>query len=56
MFLTLSKLKHKIQTGYGISSIRYNADQHSIPLQGIGQGNGQGPTGWGVISSTLFDT
>ena len=56
MFLTLSNLRHKIQTGYGISHKSYKAGDREIPLQGIRQGNADGPPGWGVISSALFDT
>ena len=56
MFLTLSQMKHKIQTGYGVSKKYYKANKNRIPIQGIGQGNAMGPIGWGVISSPLFET
>ena len=46
---------HKIATGYGISSCSYAADASIPPLQGILQGNGNGPSGWALISSPLFD-
>ena len=56
MFLTLQKMKLKVATGYGVSKSSYAADSTMIPIQGIGQGNGAGPSGWAVISSPLFET
>ena len=50
MFLTLQQMKHKVATGYGVSSSSYSANAESIPLQGIGQGNGAGPTAWALLA------
>ena len=54
MFKTLSELKHKVRTGYGVSELKYESNSGKIPLKGIGQGNGMGPIGWNVISFILF--
>jgi len=56
MFLTLQKMKHKVATEYEVSKSSYAADSTMIPIQGTGQGNGAGPSGWAVISSPLFET
>ena len=32
------------------------ADKGPIPCQGIGQGNGAGPTFWGVVSTPAFNS
>jgi hypothetical protein len=53
MFLTLQKARHKIRTAYGVSTQSYgNLDP---PIQGYGQGNGCGPTGWAVISTPIIN-
>ena len=47
---------HYIQTGYGRSKQSYGGTEHnktSLPIQGIGQGNGAGPAIWAVISTVL---
>ena len=56
MFLTPQKMKHKVATGHGVLESSYKVDDAKIPLQGIGQRNGAGPSGWAVISSPLFET
>lgn len=55
MFLILSQLKHKIQTGYGVSEKYYKANKSDIPFQGIDQGNTMGLFRWGIISLPLFE-
>ena len=55
LFLPIQRMVHKIATGYDISSCSYAADASIPPLQGILQGNGNGPSGWALISSPLFD-
>ena len=49
---TLQKSVHHIKTGFGRSGPVYGNEL--IPLSGIGQGNGLGPTLWALISSKLF--
>ena len=46
---------HKIATGYGVLSCTYSADAGLTPLQGFFQGNDNGPSGWALLSSPLFD-
>jgi hypothetical protein len=52
MLKTLQYAKHKIRTANGVSTKHYGGC-NTIPLQGLGQGNGFAPTGWGVISTPL---
>ena len=55
VLLILQKMQHKVATGYGVYEPSYAADSKEITIQGIGQGNGAGPTVWAVISSPLFE-
>ena len=52
LFSTLQKAKHHIKTGFGRSEAVYGDEQ--VPITGIGQGNGLGPTLWCLISTILF--
>ena len=54
MFMTLQKSQHVISTAFGISNESYGRDR-SIPLQGVGQGNGAGPAIWAVISTVIIN-
>jgi hypothetical protein len=49
---TLQKAVHHIKTGFGRSGPVYGNEV--IPISGIGQGNGMGPTLWALISSKLL--
>ena len=49
---TLQKAAHHIKTGYGRSDAVYGNEV--VPISGIGQGNGLGPTLWALISSKLL--
>ena len=49
---TLQKAVHHIKTGFGRSGPVYGNEV--IPISGIGQGNGLGPTLWALISSKLL--
>ena len=49
----LDNVIHKIKTAYGISKKSYvNEPEH--PIHGVGQGSQDGPSLWGVSSSTTF--
>ena len=50
----LQNAKHKIRTGFGVSTKHYRRFRLP-PLQGLGQGNGIAPTGWAVISTVLIN-
>jgi hypothetical protein len=54
MFRTLQKANHFISTAYGYASESYGGDRHP-PLQGMGQGNGAGPTIWAVLSTPVMN-
>jgi hypothetical protein len=54
IFSTLQKASHKICTAFGVSDKTYGHGRNP-PLQGFGQGNGCGPSGWAVISTPLIN-
>jgi hypothetical protein len=53
MFATLQKMQHFIGTAFGVSDTLFNGGE--IPFQGLGQGNGAGPTGWAVVSAPIIN-
>jgi hypothetical protein len=53
MFATLQKMQHFIGTAFGVSDTSFNGGD--IPFQGLGQGNGAGPTGWAVVSAPIIN-
>jgi Reverse transcriptase (RNA-dependent DNA polymerase) len=55
MFETIQNLRHHVQSQYGDSDLFYQANQGSIPIQGLGQGNGAGPTIWALISTPVLN-
>ena len=57
MFNTIQHLVHTVRTAYGKSEKTFGGDSqifHNMP-QGLGQGNGAGPTVWSILSSTIFE-
>jgi hypothetical protein len=54
MFSTLHKASHKIRTAFGVSHKTYGQGRDPR-LQGFGQANGCGPSGWAVISTPLIN-
>jgi hypothetical protein len=55
MFETLQNLRHHVRSQHGDSERFYNANQGSCPIQGLGQGNGAGPTIWALISTPVLN-
>jgi hypothetical protein len=55
MFETLQNLRHHVRSQYGDSKTSYNAKQGEVPIQGLGQGNGAGPTIWALISTPVLN-
>jgi hypothetical protein len=55
MFETLQHLRHHVRTQYGDSLWYYEAKQDGLPIQGLGQGNGAGPTIWALISTPVLN-
>jgi len=55
----LAEAEHYIMTGYGVSNTTYGGHHRRrrglLPLQGIMQGNGMGPTFWVAISTVLIE-
>jgi hypothetical protein len=54
MFETLQKAVHHVRTAYGVSDRHYAGVSREVPVQGLGQGNGDGPAGWAAISAPLI--
>ena len=52
----IQNLTHSVRTAYGISAKSYGgkSKRYTCPPQGLGQGNGKGPTVWSILSSTIF--
>ena len=57
MFETIQNLTYHVQTAYGRSEQSFggHSPQFANMPQGLGQGNGAGPTIWSVLSSTVFE-
>ena len=57
MFGTIQKLVHRIRTAFGLSKKTFGgfSSKFRKPPQGMGQGNGAGPSIWSILSSTVFD-
>jgi hypothetical protein len=55
MFTTLQNLEHNVRTIYGDSETRYGGTLWAVPIHGLGQGNGAGPTIWAVVSAPLLN-
>ena len=51
-FQTFQQAKHHNKTGFGRSDAVYGKEH--VPLSGIGQGNGLGPTLWVLISTKIL--
>jgi hypothetical protein len=55
MFETIQNLRHHVRSHYGDSEMFYHANQGLHPIQGLGQGNGAGPTIWALISTPVLN-
>ena len=49
-FQVLQQGRHRIKTGYGLSKPVYGNEDPQEPIEGIGQGNGMGPSLWCLMS------
>lgn len=54
MISCLQQMKHFIKTSFGVSDNHFTSRHTAIPLQGILQGNGAGPTIWVLVSTPLL--
>jgi hypothetical protein len=58
LFLTLQMAQHHVKTAFGVSNKTYGSTKHklgTIPMHGLGQGNGIAPACWVAISSVLIN-
>jgi hypothetical protein len=53
-FTLIQDLEHEIRTAYRDSDKMYGGEIWVIPMQGVFQGNGGGPTIWAVVSSPFL--
>ena len=57
MFGTIQNMVHRIRTAYGTSRESFGGKStYTNYPQGLGQGNGAGPTIWSILSSTVFES
>ncbi len=55
-FSTLQEAQHRVRTGYGHLEGWYGGKpKDSLPMHGICQGNGAGPSIWAVLSSPIIN-
>ena len=47
--------RYKIKRAYGISSTGFSGKLWSVPIQGVGQGNGTGPQIWALVSTPILN-
>ena len=55
LITTIQKMVHRVRTVFGDSDLSYGGSEQTVSPQGIPQGNGMGPPGWGVISSPCLE-
>jgi hypothetical protein len=55
MFSTIQCLNHCIRTIYGDSELSFTGELWTVPIQGVGQGNGAGPQIWALVSTPVLD-
>jgi hypothetical protein len=55
MFSTIQCLNHYIRTIYGDSELSFTGELWTVPIQGVGQGNGAGPQIWALVSTPVLD-
>lgn len=54
MFATIQELSHHVRTIYG-ESVKGFSQNGSVPIQGVGQGNGAGPQIWALVSTPVLN-
>jgi hypothetical protein len=55
IFSTIQNLHHSIRTVYGDSELTFSGQLWTVPIQGVGQGNGAGPQIWAVVSTPVLN-
>jgi hypothetical protein len=58
MFDSIQRMRHKVRTSFGDSTVTYGGTDKGkiwkLPPQGVLQGNGSGPAIWAILSSIIF--
>jgi len=55
LFTTLQEAVHRVRTGFGDSEACYGGSVWLVPIHGIGQGNGAGPSIWAAVGTPLLN-
>ena len=55
MLTTFQNMEHTMRTAYRDSKSTYGGAIWKVPMQGIGQGNGAGPSIWAVVSTPALN-
>jgi hypothetical protein len=55
MISCIQQMKYFIRTTFGMSTTFFSSQTTAIPLQGLLQGNGAGPTIWVIVSTPLLN-
>ena len=55
MFDTIQNMKHYVRTSYGDSVETIGGPKWTIPVHGVGQGNGAGPAIWAAVSTPVLN-
>ena len=55
MFLTIQNMQHHVRTSYGDSAESFGGTQWTVPVHGVGQGNGAGPAIWAAVSTPVLN-
>ena len=55
MFSTIQNMKHYVRTSYGDSDQWFGGTEWTIPVHGVGQGNGAGPAIWAAVSTPVLN-
>jgi hypothetical protein len=55
MIQCIQQMKYYIRTTFGTSTSSFSSQHTAIPIQGLLQGNGAGPTIWVIVSTPLLN-
>ena len=55
MFSTIQNMQHYVRTLYGDSYQWFGDTEWTIPVHGVGQGNGAGPAIWAAVSTPVLN-
>ena len=55
MFSSIQNMKNYVRTAYGDSTQSFGGTNWTIPIHGVGQGNGAGPAIWAAVSTPILN-